>query len=125
MGGPTHDPRESRMSKTLFEKIIDREIPAAFVHEDERCVAIKDVNPQAPMHVLVIPRKPMPRLCDAVPEDQSLLGHLLMVANKVAADAGYGDAFRLVINNGAASGQTVFHLHLHVLGGRPLKWPPG
>jgi histidine triad (HIT) family protein len=113
------------MSKTLFEKIIDREIPAAFVHEDERCVAIKDVNPQAPMHVLVIPRKPMPRLCDAVPEDQSLLGHLLMVANKVAADAGYGDAFRLVINNGAASGQTVFHLHLHVLGGRPLKWPPG
>lgn len=113
------------MSKTLFEKIIDREIPASFVHEDELCVAIKDVNPQAPMHVLVIPRKPMPRLCDAVPQDQALLGHLLMVANKVASDAGYGEAYRVVINNGAGSGQTVFHLHLHVVGGRPLKWPPG
>jgi histidine triad (HIT) family protein len=113
------------MSKTLFEKIIDREIPASFVHEDDLCVAIKDVNPQAPMHLLVIPRKPMPRLCDAVPEDQALLGHLLMVCNKVAIDAGYGEAYRVVVNNGAGSGQTVFHLHLHVVGGRPLKWPPG
>ena len=113
------------MSKTLFEKIIDREIPAAFVHEDDLCVVIKDVNAQAPMHLLVIPRKPMPRLCDATPEDQALLGHLLLVANKVAAEAGLGEAFRLVINNGAASGQSVFHLHLHVIGGRPLKWPPG
>ncbi len=112
-------------NKTLFEKIIDREIPASFVHEDEQCVVIKDVNPTAPMHLLVIPRKPMPRVCDAMLEDQALLGHLLLVANKVAADAGYGDAFRLVINNGAAAGQSVFHLHLHVLGGRPLKWPPG
>ena len=112
-------------SKTLFEKIIDREIPAKFLHEDELCVAISDVNPQAPMHLLVIPRKPMPRLCDATPEDQALLGHLMLVANKVAADSGYGDAFRLVVNNGAASGQSVFHLHLHVIGGRPLKWPPG
>lgn len=113
------------MSKTLFEKIIDREIPASFVHEDAQCVVIKDVNPTAPMHLLVIPRKPMPRLCDATPEDQALLGHLLLVANKVAAEAGYGEAFRLVVNNGAAAGQSVFHLHLHVLGGRPLKWPPG
>lgn len=113
------------MSKTLFEKIIDREIPASFVHEDDLCVVIKDVNPTAPMHLLVIPRKPMPRLCDATPEDQALLGHLMLVANKVADDAGYGDAFRLVVNNGAASGQSVFHLHLHVVGGRPLKWPPG
>ena len=113
------------MSKTLFEKIIDREIPAAFVHEDDQCVAIKDVNPQAPMHVLVIPRKPMPRLVDAVPEDQALLGHLLLVANKVAVDAGYAEAYRVVINSGAGSGQTVFHLHLHVIGGRPFKWPPG
>lgn len=113
------------MSKTLFEKIIDREIPASFVHEDELCVVIQDVNPTAPMHLLVIPRKPMPRLCDAVPEDRALLGHLVLVANKVAADAGYGEAFRLVINNGAASGQSVFHLHLHVIGGRPMKWPPG
>lgn len=113
------------MSKTLFEKIIDREIPAQFVHEDAQCVVIRDINAQAPLHLLVIPRKPMPRLCDAAPEDQALLGHLLMVANKVAADAGYGEAFRLVINNGAAAGQSVFHLHLHVLAGRPLKWPPG
>lgn len=113
------------MSKTLFEKIIAREIPASFVHEDEQCVVIKDVNPTAPMHLLVIPRKPMPRLCDATPEDQALLGHLMLVANKVAADAGYGEAFRLIVNNGAASGQSVFHLHLHVVGGRPLKWPPG
>lgn len=112
-------------TKTLFEKIIARAIPATFLHEDELCFVISDVNPQAPMHLLVIPRKPMPRLCDAVPEDQALLGHLLLVANKVAADAGYGEAFRLVINNGAASGQSVFHLHIHVLGGRPLKWPPG
>lgn len=113
------------MAKTLFEKIIDREIPATFVHEDDQCIAIRDVNPQAPLHALVIPRKPMPRLCDAVPEDQALLGHLLLVANKVAADAGYGDAFRCVINNGAGAGQSVFHLHLHVVAGRPLKWPPG
>ncbi|MGQ0530841.1 MAG: histidine triad nucleotide-binding protein [Panacagrimonas sp.] len=113
------------MSTTLFEKIIARQIPATFVHEDEHCIAIKDINGQAPMHLLVIPRKPMPRLCDATPEDQQLLGHLLLVANSVAAQAGYGEAFRLVINNGAAAGQSVFHLHLHVIGGRPLGWPPG
>lgn len=113
------------MAMTLFEKIIARQIPATFVHEDEQCIAIKDINGQAPMHLLVIPRKPMPRLCDATPEDQLLLGHLVMVANKVAAEAGYGEAFRLVINNGAAAGQSVFHLHLHVIGGRPLSWPPG
>lgn len=113
------------MAKTLFERIIDREIPASFVHEDEHCIAIKDINPAAPLHVLVIPRKPMPRLCDGVAEDQALLGHLLLVANKVATDAGYGEAFRLVVNNGAAAGQSVFHLHLHVIAGRPLKWPPG
>lgn len=113
------------MSKTLFEKIIDREIPASFVHEDELCVAIKDVNPQAPLHLLVIPRKPMARVCDATPDDQALLGHLILVANKVATQAGYGEAFRLIINNGAGSGQTVFHLHVHVIAGRPLKWPPG
>jgi histidine triad (HIT) family protein len=113
------------MAKTLFEKIIDREIPATFVHEDDQCVVIKDVNPQAPFHVLVIPRQPMPRLCDAVPADQALLGHLLLVANKVAADAGHGEAYRLNINNGAGAGQSVFHLHVHVIAGRPLKWPPG
>lgn len=113
------------MSKTLFQKIIDREIPAGIVFEDELCIVIQDINPTAPMHLLVIPRKPMPRLCDATIEDQALLGHLMLVASKVATDAGYGEAFRLVVNNGAASGQSVFHLHLHVIGGRPLKWPPG
>jgi histidine triad (HIT) family protein len=113
------------MSKTLFEKICDHEIPAAIVHEDELCVAFKDVNPTAPVHLLVVPRKPIVRLCDANAEDQALLGHLLLIANKVAADAGYGEAFRVAVNNGAAAGQSVFHLHLHVIAGRPLKWPPG
>lgn len=113
------------MSKTLFEKIIAKEIPGTFVHEDELCVAIKDINPGAPLHVLVVPRKPIPRLADATAEDQALLGHLLLVANKVAADAGYGEAYRVAINNGAGAGQSVFHIHLHVLAGRPLKWPPG
>jgi histidine triad (HIT) family protein len=113
------------MSKTLFEKIIDREIPATIVHEDALCVAFKDVNPTAPVHLLVVPRKPIARLCDAQVEDQALLGHLMLVANNVAAAEGYGDAFRLVVNNGAAAGQSVFHLHLHVIAGRPMKWPPG
>ncbi|HUP91861.1 MAG TPA: histidine triad nucleotide-binding protein [Solimonas sp.] len=113
------------MAQTLFEKIIARQIPATFVHEDELCVAIRDINPAAPMHLLLIPRKPMPRLCDATADDQALLGHLMLVASRLAAAHGFGEAFRLVVNNGAEAGQSVFHLHLHVLGGRPLKWPPG
>jgi histidine triad (HIT) family protein len=113
------------MAKTLFEKIIDREIPGSFVYEDEQCVVIKDINPGAPLHLLVIPRKPIPRLIDATAEDQAVLGHLMLVANKVAADAGFGEAFRVVMNNGSGAGQSVFHIHLHVLAGRPLKWPPG
>ncbi len=113
------------MAKTLFEKIIARELPATLVYEDEHCVAIKDINPGAPMHLLLIPRKPIPRLCDAGPDDQALLGHLMLTAGKIAADNGYGEAFRLVVNNGAEAGQSVFHLHLHLIGGRPLKWPPG
>jgi len=113
------------MAKTLFEKIADREIPATFVHEDEHCFAIKDINPQAPLHVLVIPRKPIVKLSDSKPEDQALLGHLLLVSAKIAADAGYANAFRVVINNGAEAGQSVFHLHLHVIAGRHMKWPPG
>ncbi len=126
----SHDPADSPTasktpSKTLFQKIIDHDLPANFVHEDDLCVAIKDINPGAPLHLLVIPRKPLPRLCDASTEDQALLGHLLLVANRLAADAGYGEAFRIAINNGADAGQSVFHLHVHVLAGRPLKWPPG
>lgn len=113
------------MSKTLFEKIIDREIPGDIIHEDEHCIAFRDINPGAPLHVLVVPRKPIPKLVDAEPADQALLGHLLLTCNQIAAEAGYADAFRVAINNGAGAGQSVFHLHLHVLGGRPFKWPPG
>ena len=113
------------MAKTLFEKIIDKEIPASLVYEDEHCVAFKDINPGAPTHVLLVPRKAIPKLTDATAADQMLLGHLLLAANKVAAQLGVGEAFRLAINNGAGAGQSVFHLHLHILGGRPMKWPPG
>lgn len=113
------------MSKTLFEKIIDREIPGDIVHEDAQCVAFRDINPGAPLHLLLVPRKPIPRLCDATDEDQALLGHLMRVAPKLAAEHGFGEAFRLVVNNGAGAGQSVFHLHLHIIAGRPLSWPPG
>lgn len=113
------------MPKTLFEKIIAREIPATIVYEDEHCLAFKDINPGAPTHLLLVPRKPIPRLADATAEDQSLLGHLMLTAARIAQAAGCGDAFRLAVNNGAEAGQSVFHLHLHILGGRPLKWPPG
>lgn len=113
------------MAKTLFEKIIDKEIPASIVHEDEHCVAFRDINPGAPTHVLLVPRKPIAKLSDATAADQALLGHLLLASGKIAAQLGVGDAFRLVVNNGAGAGQSVFHLHLHIIGGRPLKWPPG
>ena len=113
------------MAKTLFEKIIAKEIPATLVHEDEHCVAFKDINPGAPTHLLLVPRKPIPRLCDATAEDQMLLGHLMLTASRIAQAAGCGEAFRLAVNNGAGAGQSVFHLHLHILGGRPLSWPPG
>ena len=113
------------MSDTIFAKIIRREIPADIVYEDDRCLAFRDVNPQAPVHILIIPKQPIARLADADEGDESLLGHLLLTANKVAADQGVGDAFRVAINNGAGVGQSVFHLHLHVLGGRSFTWPPG
>lgn len=113
------------MAKTLFEKIIDRELPAQIVFEDAHCVAFRDINPGAPVHILLVPRKPLPRLCDATAEDQALLGHLMLTASRIAAAEGHGEAFRLVVNNGAEAGQSVFHLHLHVLAGRPLRWPPG
>jgi len=110
---------------TIFSKIIKREIPAKIVYEDDLCLAFHDVNPQAPTHVLLIPKKEIPRLVDAQPEDQALLGHLMITANKIAQQLGVGDAFRLAINNGADAGQSVFHLHLHILAGRAFKWPPG
>ena len=106
------------MSDTIFSKIISGEIPSEFLYEDEHCIAINDINPQAPVHVLVIPRQNIPRLVDAQLNDQALLGHLMLVAGKLAQQLGVGDAFRLVVNNGAEAGQTVFHLHLHIIGGR-------
>ena len=112
------------MAETIFSKIINREIPAEILYEDDQALAFRDVNPQAPTHFLVIPKKPIPMLSDAGDEDQALLGHLLLVASKVAAEQGLED-FRLNVNNGAGASQTVFHLHVHVLGGRPFSWPPG
>ena len=108
------------MEDTIFGKITRGEIPTEFLHEDDHCVAIRDINPQAPTHVLIIPRKPIPRLVDSEAEDQELLGHLLLVAGRVADKLGVGEAFRLVINNGEGGGQTVFHLHLHILAGREM-----
>lgn len=113
------------MSDTIFSKIIDREIDADIVYEDDQCLAFRDINPQAPMHILVIPKKPIDMLVNAATDDQALLGHLMLTARQIAADEGYGDAFRLVLNNGEAVGQSVFHLHVHILGGRDFAWPPG
>ena len=103
------------MEKTIFERIIEGELPSEKVYEDDQCVVIKDINPQAPTHVLIVPRVVIPRLVDADDSHQALLGHLLLVAGKVARQLGVDEAFRLIINNGADAGQTVFHLHLHIL----------
>ena len=103
---------------TIFGKIINREIPAQIVYEDEQCLAFRDINPQAPTHVLLIPKKEIPRLADATQEDQALLGHLMVTVGRVARQLGVEDAFRVVIANGADAGQTVFHLHLHLMAGR-------
>lgn len=114
------------MSKTLFEKIIDREIPAEIVFEDETVVAFRDIKPAAPVHVLIVPKKPIPRITNATPEDEPMLGHLLVKAAEVAAHVGLEEnGFRLVINNGPHAGESVPHLHCHILGGRPMAWPPG
>jgi len=110
---------------TIFSKVIRREIPADIVYEDELCLAFRDINPQAPTHVLLIPKKEIDSLSSASGADQALLGHLMLAAAKVARQLGVGDAFRLVVNNGAEAGQSVFHLHLHILAGRKLRWPPG
>ena len=110
---------------TLFKKIINREIPADIVYEDELSLAFKDINPQAPTHILIIPKKPIEKLSDAEIEDQALLGHLMLVAGKIAEQLNLENTFRIIINNGAGAGQSVFHLHLHLMSGRPLSWPPG
>lgn len=111
--------------KTIFKRIIDKEIPAAIVYEDELCLAFRDIGPQAPTHVLVIPRKEIPSLAEATDDDGPLLGHLLVTARKLAVELGLAKGFRIVINAGPDGGQSVDHLHVHLLGGRPLAWPPG
>jgi histidine triad (HIT) family protein len=111
--------------KTLFQKIADKEIPAKLIHEDAVCVAFHDISPQAPTHVLIVPRKPIPRVAEATVEDQATLGHLLLVAGQLSRQLGLAKGFRVVINNGHDGGETVPHLHVHLLGGRPLDWPPG
>jgi len=114
------------MSKTLFEKIAAREIPAAIVYEDDLVLAFRDITPQAPTHVLIVPKKPVPRIAAAGAEDHALLGHLLLKAAAVARSLGLETSgYRLVINNGADGGESVPHLHIHILGGRKLAWPPG
>ena len=113
------------MSKTLFEKIIDREIPAAIVYEDDTVLAFRDINPAAPTHVLIVPKKPIARIGEATADDHKLLGHLLHKAAEVAKQLDLKNGYRLVINNGADGGETVPHLHCHILGGRHLAWPPG
>lgn len=114
--------------KTIFQKIIDREIPAPLVYEDAHCAAFNDINPQAPIHVLIVPRKVIPRVGEAQQEDQATLGALLLAAGKVAEKLGVNQrtkGFRLIINNGTDAGEAVPHLHVHLLAGRGLGWPPG
>ena len=110
---------------TIFGKIVRKEIPAKIVHEDDLCLAFHDVNPQAPTHVLVIPKQPMAMIQDAKPEDAPLLGHLMVTAAQVATKLGLGNGYRLVINNVRDGAQSVYHLHVHILGGRQMTWPPG
>merc|ERR1712048_35918 len=114
------------VSENIFTKILKKEIPAKIIHEDDKCIAFHDVSPQAPTHFLVIPRLPIPRLQDIKEDDQALLGHLMFVANKVAGEQGlHKDGYRLVVNNGKNGCQSVDHLHLHIIGGRQMAWPPG
>jgi histidine triad (HIT) family protein len=114
------------MPKTLFEKIIAREIPADIVYEDDLVIAFRDIKPQAPVHILIIPKKPITRIAEAAPEDHAVLGHLLLKAAAIADKQGLHETgFRLVINNGPHAGEAVPHLHCHILGGRPMSWPPG
>jgi histidine triad (HIT) family protein len=111
--------------KTIFKRIIDGEIPADVVHEDEHCLAFRDVNPQAPTHVLIIPKQVIPSLDDASEVDEVLIGHLFAVAAKLARQFGLENGYRTVVNCGKDGGQTVDHLHVHLLGGRAMNWPPG
>ena len=113
------------MAKTIFQKIIDRDIPAKIEHEDEVCVVLHDIQPQAPVHLLIVPKQVIPRLAEAAIDDQALLGHLLLVAGRVARKLGLDGGFRLVVNNGPDACESVPHLHIHLLAKRQLTWPPG
>ena len=113
------------MAQTIFQRIISKEIPAKIVHEDELCLAFHDAAPQAPVHVLVIPKKPLTNLAAAGDGDQALLGHLLLTAKQIAEQLGLTNGYRTVMNCGRDGGQSVDHLHIHILGGRALHWPPG
>ena len=117
--------RSAAVAETIFSRIIRREVPARIVHEDDLCLAFHDVAPQAPVHVLVIPKRAIESLATAAEDDAPLLGHLVVVATRVARDLGLADGYRLVVNCGRQGGQSVDHLHVHLLGGRPLGWPPG
>ncbi|XP_020505912.1 histidine triad nucleotide-binding protein 1 [Labrus bergylta] len=110
---------------TIFGKIIRKEIPVQLLYEDDQCVAFPDISPQAPTHILVVPKKPIVRLSEAEECDAALLGHLMIVAKKCAQDAGLAKGYRIVINDGPDGGQSVYHIHIHVLGGRSMEWPPG
>lgn len=113
------------MAKTIFQKIIDREIPAKIEHEDEHCVVLHDIQPQAPVHLLIIPKKPIPRVSEATPDDEAVLGHLVYVAKIVAKKLQLADGFRLVINTGPDACESIPHLHIHMLAKRQMTWPPG
>lgn len=110
---------------SLFTKIVDREIPAEIVYEDDLCIALKDIKPKAPTHLLVVPKKEIVSMADLTPEDEAVMGRCMRVAAKVAADAGLSGGYRCVVNTGRDGGQEIPHLHIHVLGGRTLHWPPG
>ncbi|XP_056291689.1 histidine triad nucleotide-binding protein 1 [Pseudoliparis swirei] len=110
---------------TIFGKIIRKEIPVELLYEDDKCVAFPDISPQAPTHILVVPKKPIVQLSKAEDSDAALLGHLMLVAKKCAQDAGLSNGYRIVINDGPDGGQSVYHIHIHILGGRAMEWPPG
>lgn len=112
-------------TKTVFKRIIDREIPANIVHEDELSIAFRDIDPRAPTHIVVIPKKEIPSVNDIAPEDAHLVGHLFVVIRQIAEQLGLSNGYRVVVNCGPDAGQSVAHLHFHILGGRQLRWPPG
>jgi len=111
--------------KSVFQKIIDREMDADIVHEDDTCIAFRDINPQAPTHILIVPKRPIPSLDDLEDEHKDIVGHLFLVARDIAREEKLRDGYRTVINCGDDGGQTVYHLHVHLLGGRRMDWPPG